>query len=221
MALACAESTAPQAPFTENLDIAVCHQSRSGFTLSGSNPFFPLTVGTQMTFEGRDGADVLRLVITVLDQTEIVAGVTTRVLEERESENGNLIEISRNFFTHTPDGTVCYFGEDVDIYENGRVVSHDGAWRAGVGGAVPGIFMPAVPAVGMAFRQEVAPGVAEDRAVINAMGESVTVPAGTYSNTLRFTETTPLEPGVTSTKVYVRGVGQIVDDHVRLLSKRP
>jgi hypothetical protein len=81
--------------------------------------------------------------------------------------------------------------------------------------------MPAAPAVGMAFRQEVAPRVAEDRVVVAATGESVTVPLGTYRNTVRFRETTPLEPGATSSKVYAHGVGMIVDDVVRLVSRRP
>ena len=62
-----------------------------------------------------EGAAV-HLVITPLDQTEDVAGVATRVMEERESQDGVLIEVSWNFLAQTPDGTVCYFGEDVDLY---------------------------------------------------------------------------------------------------------
>ncbi|HET7039156.1 MAG TPA: hypothetical protein VFH97_04670, partial [Gemmatimonadales bacterium] len=150
-----------------------------------------------------------------------VAGVATRVLEERETEGGELVEVSRNFFAQAPDGTVCYFGEDVDIYEGGTVVSHEGEWRAGVSGALPGIMMPASPTVGMAFRQELATGVAEDRAVIDAAGEAVTVPAGTFTSTIGFRETTPLEPGAESIKVFARDVGLIVDDAVRLTSRTP
>jgi hypothetical protein len=66
--------------------------------------------------------------------------VTTRVVEEIEWEDSipfgtidageALIERSLNYFAQTQDGTVCYFGEAVDIYENGVVVSHEGAWRA-------------------------------------------------------------------------------------------
>ncbi len=93
--------------------------------------------------------------------------------------------MSRNFFVQTGDGTVCYYGEDVDIYANGAIVSHDGAWRAGVSGATAGILMPAAPTAGQAFEQEVAPGIAQDRVTIRAVGE-----------------TTPLEPGASSTKVY-------------------
>ena len=46
--------------------------------------------------------------------------------------NGELVEVSRNFYARcTQTGDIYYFGEDVDIYEDGVVVSHDGAWLAG------------------------------------------------------------------------------------------
>jgi len=204
-------------PFTENVDVAVCAPTAGPFTLAIDNPYFPLEVGTRLVLEDGD----VRLEFTVLDDSETVAGVPTRVVEERETESGELVEVSRNFFAQAPDGTVCYFGEDVDIYEGGAIVSHAGEWRAGASGALPGILMPASPATGMAFRQEVAPDVAEDRAVIEAAGETVTVPAGTFVSTIRFVETTPLEPGATSVKVFARDVGLIVDDALRLVSRTP
>lgn len=207
--------------FEENLDITICDPSAGPFSATITNRYLQFVAGTQSTFQGNDGGDALELIVTVLDETEVVAGVTTRVVEERESANGELVEISRNFFVQAPDGTVCYFGEDVAIYENGVVVDSAGQWRAGLNSAIPGIFMPADPAVGQAFRQEVAPGVAEDRVEIVGAGETVVVPFGTFSNTIRFRETTPLEPGARSTKVYERDLGQIVDDVVRLVSQTP
>lgn len=214
LAVGCGSSAEP---FEENLDVAMCHQSAGPFSATITNPYFPIAAGTRWTLEGGS----TRLEIAALDETEVVAEVTTRVVEERETEAGALVEVSRNFFVQTQDGTVCYFGEDVDIYQDGVVVSHEGAWRAGAAGAVPGIFMPAQPAQGMAFRQEVAPGIAEDRVVIEALNESVTVPFGTFSQTVRFLETTPLEPGASSTKVYARTVGPLVDDVLRLTGKTP
>ena len=69
----------------------------------------------------------------------MVDGVETRVVEEYETEDGELIEISRNYFAFcTETGSIFYFGEDVDIYEDGEIVSHDGAWLAGVDGAEAG-----------------------------------------------------------------------------------
>ncbi|MGQ0703618.1 MAG: hypothetical protein ACT4PM_10850 [Gemmatimonadales bacterium] len=217
VALSLACNGSPTEPFEENLDISICHHSAGPFSATITNPYFPMTAGTRWSLEG----GTTRLEITALDETEVVAGVATRVVEERETEGGALIEVSRNFFGQTQDGTVCYFGEDVDIYQGGVVVSHEGAWRAGAAGAVPGIFMPAQPAQGMAFRQEVAPGIAEDRVVIEAVNELVTVPFGTFTQTVRFLETTPLEPGASSTKVFARTLGPIVDDVLRLTGKTP
>jgi hypothetical protein len=132
--------------------------------------------------------------------------VVTRVVEEREWENGVLAEVSRNFFVKAPDGTVCYYGETVDDYKNGKIVGHGGAWRAGVGQNKPGIIMPAQPAVGQIYQQEVAPGVAEDKAEHWAIEESYTTPAGTFQDVLLVYETPP------STKRYVKDIGLIFDD---------
>lgn len=200
-----------------SISVAVCDPDAGPFSLTIDNEFFPLPVGHQLVLDGDDGGAALHLEITVLDETEVVAGVTTRVVEERESEDGELVEISRNFFAQAPDGTVCYFGEDVDIYEGGEIVSHDGAWRAG-GDNRPGIIMPAAPAVGDTYFQEVAPGVAEDHAEVVALGEPITVPAGTFDDTLETREGTPLEPGHFDTKVYVSGIGLVVDAAARLSS---
>jgi hypothetical protein len=207
--------------FDENVDISVCDPSQGGFSLNINNPYFPLVPGSRLVLDGDDNGTALHLEITVLDSTVDVAGVTTRILEERETEGGELVEVSRNFFVQASDGSVCYYGEDVDIYQGGVIVAHSGQWRAGEAGARPGIMMPASPAPGMTFRQEIAPGVAEDRAEIRAVGETVTVPAGTFVATVRFLETTPLEPGSTTVKVFAEGVGLIVDDVLRLTGRSP
>ena len=203
--------------FVETRSIAVCDPSAGPFSLDVTNPFFPLPVGRELVLEGVVDGEAIVLVVTVLDQVEVIAGVTTRVVEERETADGELVEVSRNFFAQAPDGTVCYCGEDVDIYENGVVVSHEGQWRAGINGALPGIIMPSNPVVGDAYRNESAPGVAEDRAEVTSLGDQVIVPAGTFDDTLTTFEDTPLEDS-TSTKIYASGVGLIKDDALELTS---
>src|SRR5437867_3842410 len=81
-----------------------------------------------------------------------VAGVQTRVVEERETVNGQLVELSRNYFaTSKSTGDVYYFGEDVDTYRDGKLTGHGGSWRAGLDGAKFGLMMPAKPQVGQRF----------------------------------------------------------------------
>jgi hypothetical protein len=200
------------------LDAGLCNPATAGFSLNIDNPFFPLVVGHVSVLEGSESGKSVRLLITVLDETEVVAGVTTRVVEERESNDGELVEVSRNFFAQTAAGNVCYFGEAVDNYENGSIANHDGQWRAGVNGAQSGLFMPAGPTVGMIFQMEDAPSVAEDRGEVVALGESSQVPAGTFTDTLRTNECTPLESNSDETKMYARGVGPIQDSTLRLVS---
>jgi hypothetical protein len=182
------------------------------FSLTIDNAYFPLTVGMQTVLEGVDEGETKKVQTTVLDETQTVAGVETRVVEESEWTNGIQVEISRNFYAQAADGTVCYFGEDVDIYEDGAVVSHDGAWRAGENGAAPGIQMPASPKVGVKFALENAPGVAEDMSAITTLGDAVTTPAGEYTDTVRFFDWNPLESlEEGDLKYYAKGVGLIVD----------
>ena len=58
--------------------IAVCDPSRGPFTPNINNPYFPLVVGTRLVFVGDDEGTAVRLEITILDQTVVVAGVTTQ-----------------------------------------------------------------------------------------------------------------------------------------------
>lgn len=215
------ESSDDYKDFTR-LDISVCAPSAGPFSLTIDNDFFPLSVGSQLVLEGDDDGTLVSVQITVLDETENVAGVDTRVVEESESEDGEIVEISRNFFAAAPDGTVCYFGEDVDIYSGGTIVAHSGAWRAGEGENLPGIIMPGDPQVGTAFEQEHAPGVAEDMSAITSFGDEVSTPAGDFTDTLRAFDWDALGSGSGGdVKFYARGLGLIMDDVVRLKSHTP
>jgi hypothetical protein len=194
--------------WTQNFDVATADWSDHG-----RNPYFILEPGYALTLE--HGTE--RLVITVLDDTRVVAGVTTRVLEERETNGGQTVEVSRNFYAiDRRTNSVFYFGEDVDMYKNDKVVAHEGAWAAGLSGARFGLMMPGLPLLGAKYYQEVAPKIAMDRAEIAALGETLKTPAGAFTNVLRITETTPLEPGARETKSYAPGVGLIKDGDLLL-----
>ena len=126
--------------------------------------------------------------------------------------DGELTEISRNYFaTCLPSRDVYYFGEDVDIYEEGEIVSHEGAWLAGRYGARPGIIMPeSAFLLGQRYYQEVAPGVALDRAEHVDSQFELSVPAGNFDDCVEIDESTPLSPGG-SHKVYCEEVGLVID----------
>src|SRR6058998_4006963 len=180
----------------------------------GRNRYFILEPGYQMVLEGGG----TQLIITVLNETKMVDGVETRVVEERETKNGQLIEVARNYFAisrRTND--VFYFGEDVDMYKDGKVVSHDGSWLSGVNGSKFGLIMPGRPLLNARYYQEVAPKVAMDRATIVSVSETVKTPAGEFTNCLKVEETTPLERFVTEYKYYAPGIGMVRDGSLRLV----
>ncbi|MEO7795898.1 MAG: hypothetical protein ABIV06_14115 [Thermoanaerobaculia bacterium] len=198
------------------------HRELCTFTASGSNPYFPLWAGHAVLLEGEEdeGGETVEvsLLISVLDETELVDGVVTRVVEERESMDGELFEVARNYFaTCRETGDVWYFGEDVDFYEGGVIVDHHGSWRAGIDGAEPGIQMPSVPLVGARYYQELAPGVALDLAEIASVSEAITLPTGSYTKVLKVTEGSAIETTSFGEKWYLRGIGLAKDGDLELV----
>jgi hypothetical protein len=192
----------------------------------GNNPYFPLRPGTFLRYEGVEDGNFVELEMTVLAQVQPVRlqvdgqwmVVRTRVVEEREWINGELVELSHNYYACSPvSGNVFHFGEDVEIYEEGGGVTHDGAWLAGQEGAAAGLMMPGVFLLGSRYHQELAPGVAMDRAEHVAMGLTLGTPAGVFEDCVMVVDTTPLEPDEETVKVYAPNVGLIVDGPLELV----
>jgi hypothetical protein len=183
-------------------------------THTGRNPWFVLEPGYVLVLEG--GKE--QLTVTVLDETRKVDGVETRVVEERETKNGKLVEVSRNFFAISKrTNTVFYFGEEVDLYKDGKLSGHEGAWLSGEKGAKFGAMMPGLPLERGRYYQEIAPGVAMDRAEIVSLKATLKTPAGDFTNCLKVEETTPLEPGEKEYKHYAPGIGLIQDGSLKLV----
>ena len=200
-------TTGPEVGFTDRFLIESCT-----FSTTGSNPFFVLQPNYRLTLRGEEDGTVVEHIATVLNETRMVDGVETRIVEERGIEGGQVVEVARNYFAMcTQTNSVFYFGEDVDMYAGGVLVSHNGSWLAGVGGARPGLFMPGVVTLGSRYFHELAPDVAMDRAEVLSLTERVSTPAGDYAGVLMTKETTPLEPSLVEYKYYATGIGLIQD----------
>jgi len=190
---------------------------KSSLSSTGENEFFILKPGYQLTLNGEENGRKSMLIVTVLNETSVVDGVETRVVEERETQDGALVEVSRNYYALDPDKKdVYYFGEAVDIYKNGKIVGHEGSWESGKNGAHFGLMVPGRPKIGKRYYQELAPELAMDRAEIKSVSDTLTTPAGRFENCLRVEETTPLEPGAKEYKVYAPGVGLILDGTLKI-----
>jgi hypothetical protein len=206
---ACTQGTAKSSPWQDKFDLAACN-----LQTTGRNPYFVLEPGFQLVLEGGG----VKLEITVLDETRRLDGTNTRVVEEREWKNGKLYEVARNYFAiceQTKD--VFYFGEDVDFYEDGKVVKHDGTWYAGVNGNRAGLMMPGTPKVNMKYYQEIAPGVAMDRAEIISLDETCKTPAGTFSNCMKVNEGSAIDRLASEYKYHAPGIGLVGDEDLRLV----
>jgi len=211
--------------FTRQFPLASCD-----FKSTGGNAHFRLKVGRQLYLSNvrcvgaGECEELVELWITVLPETKLVTfehgrkqlTVRTRVLEEYETEGGEVEEISRNYVADCrPMHDVYYFGEDV---EDGDGEPLPDAWLAGRRGARPGILMPdRAFLLGSRYYQEIADN-AKDRAEHTGMGLEVEVPAGVFRGCVEVTETTPLEPGDESFKTYCPGVGMVRDDDLELIA---
>ena len=224
--LVAADVAAQEEPaFTDVFPLEECR-----FSDTGRNAYFSLVPGDQLVLEGEDDGETVLLHVTVLKDRQWITfrtedgirlPVRTRVVEEREWVDGELVEVSRNFFARCKQtGDIYYFGEDVDIYEDGVIDSHDGAWRAGFDDALPGLIMPGTYLLGARYFQEIAPGVALDRAEHVAMDLELDLPAGDFDDCVEIVETSPLEPGSQSVKRYCSGVGLVFDSGAELVRYR-
>jgi hypothetical protein len=187
-------------------------QENCTFSTTGRNRFFILEPGYQLVLESSEE----KVVITVLNETMKIGNIETRIVEEREEENGELKEVSRNFFAICKEhGDVFYFGEEVDDYKDGKIVGHSGAWRADEKDSKAGVIMPGTALLGARHYQEIAPN-AKDRAEVISDNVMMRTPAGTFKNCIRVEETSRLDPNDKCYKTYAPGVGLIQDEDLLL-----
>jgi hypothetical protein len=168
-----------------------------------TNKYQPFQPGGIKVYRGTTGSVREVAVDLYLADARTVGGVPCRILEETAFEGGQLVEVSRNFFAQADDGTVYYFGEIVDIYEDGVVTSHEGSWLVGgptlpsdptdtADAPAPTVFMPATPELGDIFKQEdLFPTVDETDQVI-AVDRTVRVEAGRFKGTIKILESSQL-----------------------------
>jgi hypothetical protein len=226
--LAVPSAARAQATFTDEFRVESCTWSNTGF----QNPFFRLTPGYRLILEGQEQSDgettTIELRWSVLYKTKSITFVSAfgksitvnaRVIEEREFEDGELVEVSRNWFARcVQTNDIFYFGEEVDNYEDGEIANHAGSWRAGANGALPGIIMPGTFLLGARYFQELAPRVALDRGENTKMKLRIATGAGTFGRCVEILDTNALDPGAPGDiKRYCPRVGLVQDEAIRLV----
>lgn len=180
----------------------------ANFQAKVDNPYYPLVPGTTFTYVEKTRFETSENTITVTHDTKRVMGIDCTVVHDVVTTDGHVAEDTYDWLAQDKDGTVWYFGEDTREISPGGQVSTLGSWEAGIDGAQPGILMPARPTPGEPYRQEYLAGIAEDMGQVAVLGESVTVPAGTFTDTVKTTDWSMLEAG-NEYKWYARGVGVV------------
>jgi len=209
---ACAGGDAPRA---EDVDERAFDRRNFSDPTRIDNRWLPLVPGTRYVLRGSSnrGAGLLphRVVFTVTDLTKVIDGVRTRVLWDRDYNEGRLLEGELAFHAQDDDGNVWNMGEYPEQYRRGRFAGAPDTWLSGVDGARAGILMRAAPRPATpSYLQGWAPAIDfADRARIYRTGERSCVPLRCYRGVLVTDEWTPDEPGAHQRKYYAAGVGNI------------
>jgi len=197
--------------------------------LTNPNPYFPLGIGNR--WEYANEAETVS--IEVRNATKRIDGVTCIVVNDVVREDGRPVENTDDWFAQAHDGSIWYCGEQVKDYEffpgdqpqRAELVSIDGSFKAGRDGDKPGMLLPAVPHVGMAYRIEWSPDNAEDAARVLSTSygygqdpeldrfvpESLARTFCAANNCLVIREFSPMEPGVNERKYYAPGIGRFLE----------
>jgi hypothetical protein len=178
------------------------------------NPYLPWKPGTTFLYHTYLPGNVLEQIdtVTVTNKTKRIDGVVCTAVSDvvTDPKTGQIIENTTDYYAQDKSGNVWYFGERSAEYDNGKLVTREGSWRAGIKGALPGIIQEANPQVGDSYDEENAPNVAHDHGVVTSLTGSASVPFGTFKHDLLVThETSTLEPGAAENKYYRAGVGEV------------
>ena len=191
-----------------------------------NNQYWPLPAGTTFVYRSSGKKGDCQVNPVEIAGTEIVDGVTTRVIHDNVYEDYDctgsqdfLSEETTDWYAQDDAGNVWYFGEATQTHcpadDATCVPSTAGSWKGGVNGAVPGIVMLRDPAPGDFYRQEYADD-AHDMAKVLRLNADVSLTfdnlLGTddYTGCLITKEWSPLEHGAIENKYYCPGTGLVL-----------
>jgi hypothetical protein len=183
----------------------------TNFVTGVDNVYFPLKPGTTFVYEGKSAGNLEHTEAKVSSETKVILGVPCVTLMTTTNINGKLNEAALDWYAQDKQGHVWYFGEDTKEYKNGKVISTQGSWLAGVNGAQPGYVMKANPTPNETYRQEYAKGQAEGMATVLSLTASASVPVGSYKNLVMTKEWSALDvASVFERKYYAKGIGLVL-----------
>jgi hypothetical protein len=186
-----------------------------GDPLPIDNKDWPMVPGTTFVYEAETDDETELNLVTITHDTKVVTGVTCVVVFDREYEDDLLTEKTWDWYAQDDHGNIWYFGEKTEAYEyddDGNLIdtSTEGAWEAGIDGALPGIIKMGKPRPGTSYRQEYLEGEAEDMGKVLSLRAKVNMDFGTFRRCMKTKEWTPLDRGNVEHKCYAPGVGLVL-----------
>ncbi len=189
------------------------------------NPLAPFVPGATQLMLGRREGTRASVVVNHLDETRQFAWngalVTTRILEEQEFEDGELVEIAHTYLAQADGGAVHVFGEISWEFAAGEPLGPEqDSWIVGppqVGDPQglkladePAMFMPAAPQKGDVFDRSAIPGEPELLEVVGVT--KLKLPAGKFTQVVVMKEhASELEPGPPGFSWFAPEVGRVAE----------
>jgi len=180
-----------------------------------SNPLFPLTVGSQFSYEGTivdsDGTHGHSVIFTVTDLVKHVDGTETLVALDQDYREGAMQEQELAFFAQDDAGNVWNFGEYPEEYDNGKLTGAPSTWIRGTDGAYGGMHVLGQPHVGMQYREGLVPAIQfDDITKVTSVSQHACVKSGCYNSIVVVDETSPNDPtSGHQIKYYAPGTGLV------------
>jgi hypothetical protein len=182
-----------------------------GAVLTDVNRWLPMAPGIQAVQKGYVFVGGRRLphirVTTVTNVTKMINGVRAVLVLDQDFDGGQLSEQAIDYLAEDVGGNVWYLGSYTEAYEGGQFLNAEDAWLAGVNGAVPGLYLPAIPKTGTPpYYQVQIPGGEQSSAQVVKVGQRTCVPFKCYTNVVVVLE------GGSEHKYWAPGVGGILTE---------
>lgn len=179
-----------------------------------TNEWLPIQPGRRWITDGVtiEGGERIphRITFTVTNLTKVIDGVHTAVVWVEDYSDGVLVEKEIAFYAQDDSGTVWYFGEHPEEYEDGEFVAAP-TWIAGLDDALPGIKMFSDPGAHTdTWYQGWGPKVEwSDFGRIDQRDIKDCVAYGCFDDVDVFAESSDGENGIFQLKSYAKGIGEI------------
>ena len=186
-------------------------QPLPNFSLRVEHPYFPVEPSVVRIYEGDHNGQDRREVVRTVEQSRVIEGVSCAAVLQDVFVDGELFEITTEWYAEDADGNVWKFGEESFEVVGGVPVLDDDSWIAGEDGGERWIAFPAKLEVGDVFYGYTPTGV--DEFHVSSLTAVATVPAGTFGDCLEILEN-PNDPEDGDIILYGGGVGRVSEENV-------